>query len=137
MKSSLLLLLLVVSVSTTGCGSGGPFDYVPVSGKITYDDGTPLPGSCKLIFVAQDAPTVEGAHPRPARANVNAQGEFDVVTSHKYGDGLIPGKHKVAIQIGAGSDGKPAVPREYSSSEASPLIIDTADAPLEIKVPKP
>jgi hypothetical protein len=137
MNPNLLFLLLAVVPMAAGCGSSGPFDYVPVSGKIAYDDGSPLPGACKLFFVAQDAPTVEGAHPRPARANVNAQGEFDCVTSHKYGDGLIPGKHKVAIQIGAGSDGKPAVPREYSSSETSPLVIDTADAPLEIKVPKP
>jgi hypothetical protein len=29
---------------STGCGgSGSPYDYVPVSGKVTYEDGTPLP----------------------------------------------------------------------------------------------
>jgi hypothetical protein len=136
MKSHLYLASLVLISFAAGCGSGGPFEYVPVSGKVTYEDGSPLPGAFKLIFIAQDAAAVEGAHPRPARANVDAQGAFDCVTSHKYGDGLIPGKHKVVLQIGSG-DGKPAVAREYSSSESTPLVIDTADAPLEIKVPKP
>ena len=130
-------LVLVGVLTLTGCGSSGPFDYVPVSGHVAYEDGTPLPGSFKMIFVAQDAAPVGTAHPRPARANVNDQGVFECVTSHKYGDGLIPGKHKVVLQIGVGSDGKPIVPREYSSSDTTPLVIDTADAPLEIKVPKP
>jgi hypothetical protein len=132
-----LFMLLVVILTASGCGSGGPFDYVPVSGRVTYDDGSPLPGSFRLIFVAQNPPKVEGATPRPARANVNDQGEFDCVTSHKYGDGLIPGKHKVALQIAREQGDKTVIAREFTSSESTPLVIDTADSPLEIKVPKP
>lgn len=127
------LSLLVVA----GCGSSGPFEFVPVSGTVAYEDGAPLPGGCKLFFVAQDVEAVGTAHPRPARANVDQQGEFDCVTSYKYGDGLIPGKHKVAIRAGSSADGKPLVPPEYASTETTPLVIDTADAPLLIKVPKP
>lgn len=130
-------MLILPLLAAAGCGSSGPFDYTPVSGTVKYDDGTPLPGSFKLIFYAQDAPSVGNATPRPARANVNDQGEFDCVTSHKYGDGLIPGKHKVVIQIAAERDGKPVLAREYTSSESTPLVVDTADAPLAIKVPKP
>ncbi len=130
-------LLVVCFLIAGGCGSSGPFDYVPVNGRVTYEDGSPVPGSFKMIFVAQDAPPVGAAHPRPACANVNDQGVFECVTSHKYGDGLIPGKHKVVLQIGAKSDGTPIIPRIYTSSETTPLVIDTADAPLEIKVPKP
>jgi hypothetical protein len=38
---ALFLLCLV------GCGDGNPFDYVPVSGRLTYEDGTPiLRGGC-------------------------------------------------------------------------------------------
>lgn len=120
-----------------GCGSGSPFSYAKASGKISYEDGTPL-RNVRLQFVSQDAPAVEGAHPRPAVANVNDQGEFDCVTSYKYGDGLIPGKHKVAIDAGGSPENStPVVPKEYTSIATTPLIVDTADAPFEIKVPKP
>lgn len=129
-------IVLACSLAASGCGSGGPFDYVPVSGTLKYEDGTPL-GGLRLIFLAQDADPVGTAHPRPARANVDAQGSFDCVTSHKYGDGLIPGKHKVVLQIAPVQDGKPLVAEEYTRSETTPLEIDTADAPLEIVIPRP
>lgn len=129
--------LSVVLCATVGCGPGGPFDYVKASGKITYEDGTPIPGVTRVQFAAQDAPAVEGASPRPAVANVNAQGEFDCVTSYKYGDGLIPGKHKVAIEASGDPRIKIPVPKEYINIATSPVVVDTADAPFEIKVPKP
>jgi hypothetical protein len=132
------LFLILTCLVTVGCGSGSPYDYVKAGGKLTYDDGTPIPlGSVRLQFAAQDAPAVEGAHPRPARANLNAQGEFDCVTSYKYGDGLIPGKHKVAIEQAADPKGKLLVPKEYTSLATTPLVIDTNDMPLELKVPTP
>jgi hypothetical protein len=103
-----------------------------------YDDGTPIPGGgLRLQFSAQDAPPVEGAHPRPAIAEVNGKGEFDCVTSYKYCDGLIPGRHKVAIQQVTGQDGRPLIPSEFTSIATTPLVVHTDDAPLEIKVPKP
>jgi hypothetical protein len=121
-----------------GCGSGGPFEYEKVSGKLTYEDGTPIPGGgLRLRFIAQDAPQVENAFPRPAFADVDAQGEFPNVTSYKYGDGLIPGKHKVAIEKEGPPDARPAVPKEYLSISTTPLTVDTANAPFHIKVPKP
>jgi len=120
-----------------GCGSGGPFDYVKVSGKVAYEDGSPIPGGVRLRFAALDAPAADSAVPRPAIANVNDQGEFDCVTSYKYGDGLIRGKHKVAIEAGGKPDAKPRVPKEYLSIATTPLEVDTSDAPFDIKVPKP
>ena len=47
-------------------------------------------------------------------ANVDSNGEFDCVTSYKYGDGLVPGTHKVVIQAANERDGKPVVPKEYT-----------------------
>jgi hypothetical protein len=127
-------IAVLLSCAFLGCGSGSPFKYVKASGKITYEDGSPL-RNVRLLFAAQEAPTVEGAHPRPAVANVNDQGDFDCVTSYKYGDGLIPGKHKVAID--AGGPDNPTVSKEYQSIATTPLMVDTATLPLEIKVPKP
>jgi hypothetical protein len=121
-----------------GCGSGGPFEYENVSGKITYEDGSPIPvDGLRLRFIAQDAPQVDNAFPRPAFADVDSQGEFASVTSYKYGDGLIPGKHKVAIEKEGSPDVRPPVPKEYLSISTTPLMVDTADAPFRIKVPRP
>ena len=129
--------LVVTSLVTVGCGgSGSPFDYIPVSGQVTYEDGTPIKESLRLQFKSIDQEAVQAAHPRPALTYVDTAGRFDNVTSFKYGDGLVPGKHQVAI-LDAEVDGKLLVPREYTNVNTSPLVIDTADLPLEIKVPKP
>jgi len=55
----------------------------------------------------------------------------------KPGDGLIRGKHKVAIQYATDAKGASLIPKEYTMIATSPLTIDTADTPLEIVVPKP
>jgi hypothetical protein len=134
---ALVSAAICVVCLTAGCGSGGPFKYVRVSGKVSYDDGTPIPGGCRLLFRALDATPVGNAYPRPGMALVDANGNFDVVTSYKYGDGLVKGKHKVAIQTANERDDKPVVPKDYASTESTPLVVDTADSPFDIKVPKP
>jgi hypothetical protein len=110
---------------------------VPVQGRLTYEDGSLIPaGGIVLRFIAEDAKSVGNNRPRPAAANVSAEGVFDCVTSYKYGDGLIPGKHRVTLNYATDEKGNLLVPKEYTLAD-SPLIIDTADAPLHIKVPKP
>jgi hypothetical protein len=131
------LFLLCCCGLLIGCASGSPFEYEKVSGKITYEDGTPIPGGgLRLRFISQDAAPVDQAYPRPAFANVDAQGVFDYATSYKHGDGLIPGKHKVSLERDSDLNSQPAVPKEYLSINTTPLIVDTADAPFKIKVPK-
>lgn len=128
----------VLFVFCLGCGSGGPFKYVAVEGVLSYEDGSPLPADgIQLKFIAQEAPAVEGASPRPAIAHLNSQGQFDCATSYKYGDGLVPGKHKVAIMNAVDQNGKSLVPADYTNTSRTPLIIDTSTLPLEIKVPRP
>lgn len=132
------LILGLFLACSLGCGSGGPFQYVPVTGVVLYEDGSTLPAEgFQLNFFALDAAPVEGASPRPAIAHVNAEGKFDCVTSYKYCDGLVPGRHRVAFVVGKADGKQRFVPREYTSRVDSPLIVDTADAPLEIRVPKP
>jgi hypothetical protein len=132
------LLPLVIVGCTLGCRSGSPYDYVKVRGKVVYEDGTPIPvKGLRLRFSALDAPSVDNAVPRPAFARINDNGEFDSVTSYKPGDGLIPGKHKVAIETGGGMGGNVPVPANFQSISTTPLVIDTDDSPLEVKVPKP
>jgi hypothetical protein len=95
------------------------------------------PAGIRLQFIAEGIEAIDGASPRPARAQVNASGEFDAVTSYKFGDGLIPGKHRVVIDMAVDGKGKLLVPEEYTQITATPLVIDTADAPLDMRVPRP
>lgn len=134
-----LLIWLLLGALTCGCNQdGSPFDYTPVSGRITYEDGTPIPASgMRLGFVVQDVSPEGEAYPRPADAVVDAQGNFPRVTSYKYGDGLIPGKHKVTLYYATDAKGDLLVPKEYTQPGTTPLEITTDQLPLEIKVPRP
>ncbi|MHC4178802.1 MAG: hypothetical protein ACYSWU_14925 [Planctomycetota bacterium] len=82
-----------------GCGSGEPFDMLPVSGKVTYEDGSLISAARVEVTFGPQAKPIDGkTYPRPGRAEVNvADGTFSEVTSHKYGDGLVLGKHKIKV----------------------------------------
>jgi hypothetical protein len=140
MKSArqVFVVLTITTFLAVGCGSSGPFEYVPVHGKITYEDGTPIPApGIKLQFESQDAKPVGDMHPRPAMASVDGQGVFEQATSLKYGDGLIPGKHKVALLYATDAKGKLLVPKEYTHLSTTPLVVDTDGGNIEMKVPRP
>jgi hypothetical protein len=116
-----------------GCDNN-PFSQVEVQGRVTYDDGSVIPAKgIRLIFKSETPPIDKKTHPRPGIAIVDVtDGSFDVVSTLKYGDGLIQGTHKVALQIAPPT----LVPSAYTSITSTPLVIDTADAPLHIKVPR-
>ena len=42
--SSALIAGLSIFASVAGCGSSVPFDFVPVHGKVTYEDGSRIDG---------------------------------------------------------------------------------------------
>jgi hypothetical protein len=135
-------LAAVALLGLAGCGDGNPFDYVPVSGRLTYEDGTPIPaGGMRIGFTVIDVAPKNGAFPRPAEAVVNAEGNFSSVTSYKPGDGLMPGKHKAAIYYATDAQGKLLIPKDYAHASTTPLVVevtaDSARTPLEIKVPRP
>lgn len=134
------LWLAAALVAAAGCSDGNPYDLVSVSGTVTYDDGSLIPAdSIILKFEPQAAALDAKTHPRKGFAKVDvASGSFDVATTHKHGDGLVAGKHKVLI-FTTTSDGKqtPLIPREYLNPATTPIEIDTANQPLEIKVHKP
>jgi hypothetical protein len=124
----------------TGCGSGDPFAYVQVSGKVTYEDGSPIPADqLVLTFIPQGGSLDAKTHPRPGVATVDrATGEFRDVTSHKVNDGLVRGKHKVTLSGANHSQLKATVvPPEYADPDKTPLMVDTADQPFVLKVRKP
>lgn len=132
--------IAAILAGCVGCGDGNPFKYVPASGKITYEDGSPIPAhGIRLEFFVRDVEPKDGAYPRPAVADIDDRGAFAVATSYKYGDGLMPGKHKVAIAYATDAKGKLLVPKAYTHGSTTPLevTVEKSSPPLEMKVPRP
>jgi hypothetical protein len=129
----LWILLLI------GCQSKDPFGYVQVSGRVTYEDGSPIPLDGMLItFYPQGGSIDAKTHPRPGTAGADKNGEFKAATSHKPNDGLVCGRHKVTLLSGIGQRlPTSVVPAEYADPAKTPLEVDTANLPFVLKVRKP
>jgi hypothetical protein len=126
---------VVLAVAFTGCGgSENPFDSVPVSGRVVYEDGSPVSLAGVRIYFHSLEPPKDGMHIRPGIVDAKANGTFENITTHKYADGLVLGKHRVSFVGGAGK-----VPKEYTVPTSTPLTVEVTESGqfLEIKVPKP
>lgn len=137
---ALALLAVAGGVVVSGCGPGTPFPMDKVSGSVTYDDGSLIPGDrIVLTFVPQTEALDAKTHPRNGFAVVDkATGNFSVVTTSDYGDGLIRGIHKVFVtSVDARDQPLAVIPPRFSSPQNTPLEIDTADTPLKIEIPRP
>ena len=136
-----VLLAVVVLLGVAGCGSE-PYSMVPVSGKVTYDDGSVIPATrIRVVFNPQAEAIDPATHPRPGEANVNvADGTFSEATSHKYGDGVTVGKHKIqVISLDEMENETDAVPEIYRRVETTPLEfdIDKGSDYIELEIKKP
>jgi len=132
--------IVLLSLTAAGCGgTGSPFESVPVSGKVTYEDGSPIPVQGMKLYFHSLEPPKDGMHPRPATVGTDPSGQFSDVTTYKYADGLVLGKHKVTILAQKNATGAPPIPEDYSYPERTPLVVEVTDSGqvLEIKVPKP
>lgn len=91
-KSSKRFITGVVTLLLcTGCGGGGEFETIPVSGQLTCN-GQPVEG-----ILVQLTPTAEGTTPgKPANGVTDAEGRF-VMTTYEFGDGAVVGKHTVGV----------------------------------------
>lgn len=123
----------------TGCGNGSPFKSVPVSGKVTYEDGSAIPVAGMKVFFHSLEPAKDGMHPRPGTAGTGSDGTFTEVTSYKFNDGLVLGKHKVSLVCEEGGKLTNKIPIECARPEKTPLTVEVTKSGqfLEIKVPKP
>ena len=145
------LLMLVCGVAGfVVCGvfvsrmfSGGdddPFTYRRVSGNVLYEDGGVIPADAlTLTFISMDPPHNPRMYPRPGIASVDPKtGAFQSPTSHKPGDGLVKGSHKVLV---SGDNRRPlsedVVPAEYTDFKTTPLQVDTEAGQLLLKVRRP
>lgn len=125
-------------IATLGCSDAAPYSVVPVSGTVKYDDGSLIPANqIMLTFDPLAAPVDTKTHPRKGIGYVNvSDGTIEPITTYKYGDGVTQGKHRLLV-IATDRNNQLLVPKEYTSAHTTPLEVDTANLPLEIKVPKP
>jgi hypothetical protein len=123
------VLLLSAMALSLGCGSSEPFDYVPVTGSVKFEDGSLIEAHRVVVtFHPQSPPKDPKTHPRPGVAQVNtADGTFTQVTSHKPNDGIVPGLHKVTVQaIDENEQPVDIIAPEFTDVEQTPLTHDTA-----------
>jgi len=139
-RAVLGLLASMALVAAAGCGTRDPFRYVRVEGDVRYRDGQRIDcRSLRLSFTPLAPPRDPRTHPRPGTATVDVRtGRFAAATTRKTGDGLVRGRHKVALRT---TDGGPlpvdVVGPEYASAATTTLEVDTGTLPLQIRVPRP
>jgi hypothetical protein len=130
----------MLCVLFVGCGSRDPFRYEQVSGRVTYEDGTTIPmDGLTVVFTPESGPINPKTYPRSGRATVDrVTGQVGEVTSYKPHDGLVRGKHKVTLSAANGMPiSASMVPEEYGDPAKTPLVVDTASSPFELRVRKP
>jgi predicted small lipoprotein YifL len=136
------LLVLATLPLAAGCGQSHPYSLVPITAKVTYDDGSIIPGEIvEVTFYPQAAPLNPKTYPRPATAVVSpTDGLAQKVTTITTGDGVPLGKQKVTVTSTNGA-GQPtgAVPPAYADAEQTPLEIEVTAAHqhFDLQVPKP
>lgn len=142
-----LCLALAWGLLAALCGCGGePFSFIPVTGKITYDDGSLIPGDTIVVrFVPEAAATSGKDVAGAATGYLNPKdGTFSGLTTHKAADGVVPGRYKVvvlAVENGPrGQTPTRAVPPRYRSAKDTPLDVEVTpsqhDFPLTIDRPR-
>lgn len=106
-----------------------PFRCHPVSGRILYEDGEPIPADgITLTFVSVSPHPDPRVRPRPGLALVEPHsGRFGWVTSLSHGDGMVEGLNKVLV---TGRDFLP-----LPDGVMSPDYVDPATTPLEVTSP--
>jgi len=122
MRTDLLLFLLFACFFVSGCGSA----HEPLSGKVTFEDGSPLPKG-EVIFVTDSFQAV---------GTIQEDGTY-TVGSLGMADGLPPGTYRVYISeavehlggdIDAPTDDRPLVAAKYTAADTSGL---TCEVPAE------
>jgi hypothetical protein len=128
-----------------GCGSKVPFDFVPVHGKVTYEDGTPIAADSILVTFNPIVAQEKGKFVPPGgQTQVNVQdGTFSGVSSHRKDDGVAVGRHKVVVVAFAKAPNgqsapSQAVPAIYHKESTTPLEVEvkSSDQFLDLKVRK-
>ncbi len=128
------MALLAPLFLAAGCSSARS----PVTGKVTYEDGTPVENGTVVAEATVDGKLVG------VQANIEPDGSFSW-GSDLPGDGALPGSYRVMLMPATLSDfdlaagKKPAIGGKYGSFESSGITFDVQPGPneLNIKIAKP
>lgn len=124
----LACVTMLLAGSLAGCGDGRP-PRVPVSGRVLID-GKPVSNG----FIR-----VEPSNARPAVGKLSGDGSFEL-TTFEPGDGVVPGRHPVAVIAIESENGGMAirhlVPDRYLQSHTSEIeiAIDEPTDDLQIEL---
>jgi hypothetical protein len=133
--------LVTILVLLAGCSGDTPYDIVPIHGKVTYEDGSPIPAETIFVwFHPQADPLKPSVHARPGITELNPEdGTFEYVSTCDHADGVILGKHKVTIKLGDESlTGAGSIPPIYADPATTPLEIEVTERnqEFELKIEK-
>src|SRR5262245_32122479 len=132
-RTSWAALLLIVFAS--GCGSG----RYAVTGRVTYEDGTPVEGGTVIGEATVNGKLVA------VQGNIEKDGTFSWGTE-RAGDGAQPGNYRVIVMPVALSDAemgegkRPTVASKYTKYETSGLTFEVKSSgknQLNISVSRP
>ncbi len=134
-------MLLVAASLGLGCGRSSRLPTIPVSGKVTYEDGSPVPAnSIELQFLTPQKLVEQKNFPHAAVARVNTRdGTFSEMTTWQHGDGAIAGEHVVVVsRAGDERDPGAVVPREYRGDRVHPnkVFVAPDENVFHITIPK-
>ena len=117
-----------------------PFTYHRVSGRVVYEDGSPIPaGDLTLTFVPMVGAAGGERYPRPGHASVMVKtGDFTHASTRRHGDGLVAGRHKVLV---TGPNrlplAKEVLSADYAAYDTTPLEVDTRTQRFDLMVKRP
>jgi hypothetical protein len=89
--------MVLLSLFTAGCGSGDPYTYAPVSGRVTLNS-KPLPGAT-VRFQPVAAGTSNPGTGSSAITDADGRFTLEVVMVGKKIKGAVVGMHKVRIDL--------------------------------------
>jgi hypothetical protein len=118
----------LVLVGLAGCGGTR---YYPVDGEVVYPDGTPVTGMKGATVVMESADRAVSA-----QGTVDEHGRF-VMMTEKPGDGVAPGKQRVAITRAGDNPEKPAprvIAAKYEDARTSGLEADVEAKPNHVRL---
>ncbi len=145
-RRAVIVVILATSAAVGGCSEASPLPLAEVRGTVKYDDGTLVPADqIWLAFEPQGVGPTGKVAPGAAEAYVDvATGAFKELTTWKYGDGALVGRHKVVVVSMSTDDrggGIPttAIPKSYQEVETTPLeveVLEGGDNDFALKIPK-
>lgn len=93
MRLAQLLAVILVTATLTGCGS----PLAQVSGRVEYEDGSPVEGAIKVVnFVPTDDTTAEVR--KAGTGEIQDDGSFKL-RRRRPGDGIYKGKYAVTFTV--------------------------------------